>query len=469
MTFFMQIKNFFNDLWHIKEPMSRFRVAQLLFIWSLTFAWCKEGFMRVAAFLAMLLMWKTMPMPQFSLKGKDFSRTTFCLVMVFFLWIFTVPMIFGVTTVAEELQSFVKPLEVLVFILLSLFFFRGDDFEDKFAFWSVVGLSTFIFSCAVNRYTHNFNDTSGLNSAFLNFSPMAASHYIAMWFSCLTYYVFRKKTSIAICILAFCAMSLALPLAIVTYYRGSITVIVGITLFSILFAFLLIRQSLTIKIGVIASIIAFNALAGFLICSYVDLSVPSAIWSSRLQLRMVSKNGKQVSIGDIFAEWQKIGEEGQDATSQGAELDAEHLTTGRMSAWKQTIAKIKEKPIAGYGLGKSFKSFNIKSELSHELHTSEIITHPHNMMLQAAVHTGLPGMGLFALSQLALFFLALSKTVASKKQTLYFIFAMMVIAKFFAGLTEGFFMPARYFLVPFWCLAFYVMLNDSQKDDPASI
>ncbi len=429
------LKNFFNDLKHIKEPFPRFRVAQLLFIWSLTFAWCKEGFMRLTAGLALLLMWKTMPIPRFSLKHKDFSRTTWFIVLAFFIWIFTIPLMFGATTLAQELRDFVKPLEVLIFILLSLFFFRGEDFEERFTFWSVVGLCAFIFSCAVNRYINNFADVRG-HDTFLNFTPIAALQYISMWLGCLICYLFKKKGNLLIRILALIAIIIAPGLALISYYRGAILVCVATLLFALFFVFLLIRQRVFVKLSLVLLVILLllGATATSLLCVPDKCSAVFNIWQERIE-----STSSEMSQTNSF----------------------EGLSTGRWSAWRQMLGKIKARPIAGYGLGLSFKSFNIRSDMSRTLHYDEIISHPHNAMLQAAVHTGLPGLALFLLSQLVLFILAISKTVASRHQTLYFTFAIMVIAKFFSGLTEGFFMPARYFLVPFWCLAFYVMFNES--------
>ena len=437
------LKNFFDDLKHIKEPLPRFRVAQLLFIWCLTFAWFKEGFMRITAGLALLLMWKTMPIPHFSLERKDFSRTTWFIVLAFFVWIFTIPLMFGATTLTQELRSFLKPLETLIFILFSLFFFRGEDFEERFTFWAVVGLCAFIFSCAVNRYINNFADARGLDT-FLNFTPMAAIQYISMWLGCLVCYLFKKKSNLLIRILALIAILIAPGLALISYYRGAILACVATLLFALFFAFLLIRQSVLVKLSLVLLIILlFLGVATTLLLSFADkCSVPFDVWQGRLGL-----TSARISQTNLF----------------------EGLSTGRWSAWRQEVDKIRVRPLAGYGLGLSFKSFNIRSDLSRALHYDEVITHPHNTMLQVAIHTGVPGLVLFLLSQLVLFILAISKTVASKHQTLYFTFAIMVVAKFFSGLTEGFFMPARYFLVPFWCLAFYVMFNESQTNAPESV
>ena len=190
-------------------------------------------------------------------------------------------------------------------------------------------------------------------------------------------------------------------------------------------------------------LISFCCISPLAIATCVDVSRPIEIWYSRMDLRMRNTTRQHINI--------------------------ENFSTGRWSTWKQTLHKIKARPIAGYGLGLSFKSFDIRSDMSRTLHSDEVITHPHNTMLQVAVHTGLPGLALFFMALLVLFILAISKTVASKHQTLYFTFAIMIIAKFFAGITDSFFMPARYFLVPFWCLAFYVMFNESQTNAPESV
>jgi O-antigen ligase len=77
-----------------------------------------------------------------------------------------------------------------------------------------------------------------------------------------------------------------------------------------------------------------------------------------------------------------------------AVVDPASLTRdSRLEVWRETVERVAEKPLVGYGFGRGI----LREELRAELHGSHNLWHAHNYFLDALLQIGVPGLLLFLL------------------------------------------------------------------------
>ena len=115
-----------------KDEEQRFRMAQMLFIASVSFGWfIADGYRRGLFLLAILLLDKSQRKIDVMCYWKGFTNFAGLLLITLFLWVTLMPLFSGMEPLLDRIASLPRPIEVFLYGVGAMIFAKDDFFEKN--------------------------------------------------------------------------------------------------------------------------------------------------------------------------------------------------------------------------------------------------------------------------------------------------------------------------------------------------
>lgn len=399
----------------IHDNTFRFQLAQILYICSISFGWyIEDGYRRALFLLALLLTSKSLRKTKVLSNSKGLTKLAVYLLVGFAVWITTIPLLFGISSVTSRLQSLARPLEVCLYVYGIFIFARDKNFIKYFSAISLVSAAIFILLVFIQR-------------SLVSFVPMydgwaLRTHaaiggltvcMIVPWFlyNICASNVSNCKRCINVVLLAIASLTIVSTYYLTVWLAFCTQIISAIILCVVFFK----NKHLLL----ILSILVIGGGAGF---GYLYTRIPE-VKTNVQQLLMIDKN-----LNDF--------------------------TNNRVEIWKEAANLIKVRKTFGYG----WVSYNDFASIKKN--------HPHSSYLEAAFITGIPGLMLYLLTLGTIFVLSLKNLFTKRGPTVFsYVIILMLVAYGVGSFGEAYFFIRREFLIPFWttiCMVIAPIFNDTQ-------
>jgi len=376
--------------------------------------------------VALFIIDKTQRRASVVKEWRGLTKITGWCFIVFGLWIILVPLVYGDESLFERLRGVPRPLEIALWIWGAFVFAKDKYFNQKLL---LTGACACIFGV-----TFQF-----IQRVYLGFSPETHGWIFGMpavWSALsiicllpwLVYLILRADKSFNI---LFYGMVLIGALFVILVTYSSTMWFSFLSLFVIL-AFVLLLNN---KYRPTKQVYCIMLL---LLCLIMMLFVTFEFYAPKINDRICDR---------ICVELNQL-------SSINKNFDT--FTTKRELIWIDAVNIIKQRPVYGYGWIDYSNTYAIK-----RCDKRIIDSHPHSSYLEAAFHTGIPGMSLFLLS-LLLFSLICIKIIFIEhtRNVIAFAALLMLGAYVVGGFAESFFFLSRGHALLFWVPVSLLLTNN---------
>ena len=384
----------------------KFRLAQLLFIFSIAFGWyIEDGYRRVTLIAALLLLDKHERKLDIGCHWKGFSKIAAIIFIALGLWVLFAPLLGGVEPLIERIRGLGRPIEVIICCVGILIFAKDEFFEKNFFRMSLLSAIIYFMLVFTQRMLVSFSTDRG-NWIFNKYAAFVGLILLSLlpWVLYTLNNNGEDRRWRFSCVVV---LPVALFTITVTYYRT-----IWIALIAQLFVMLPLNYYMfNCNLKKISKLL----LVLFIFFTMTGMFLYKA--NTAIRNEIVSNIYSFTQIGKNF----------------------EKFTSKRGGIWAEAIQLISARKITGYG----WIDYNDVAKIKKN--------HPHSSYLQAAFHAGIPAMFLY-ISVLCIFeFLALQYIISKHiLSPIVYTVALMIVSTAVAGLTESYFFTSREYLIPFW-------------------
>lgn len=387
-----------------KDEEQRFRMAQILFIASVSFGWfIADGYRRGLFLLAILLLDKSQRKIDVMCYWKGLTNFAGLLLMTSFLWATLMPLFSGMAPLLDRIASLPRPIEVFLYGVGAMIFAKDDFFEKHLCYLSIASAVFVSFFAFAKRLVLHFSVVRdewvfGMHAAL-------AGLIIASLLPWILYAICKKRTDMRHLVFYIAAAFISLSAIFVTYYR-------------------------TIWIAAAAQLILAVPLSYY--CFNANLLNHKKLLAALMLLTVAV-------LGYSYQNSYIIRDRVDRLMSIGRDFDT--FATDRGEIWHEAATLISQRKLGGYG----WVDYNNFAVIKKH--------HPHSSYLEAAFIAGIPAGVLYGMVLAAFFSLALRYIfTGTGPRSIAYVVALMILTTAVAGLTEAFFYASREYLVPFWTM-----------------
>lgn len=385
----------------------RFKLAQILFILSVTLGWyVADGYRRGLFVAALLLLDKETRKINVRSCWSGLSKFAGYSLLALGLWVIFVPAICGIEPLSERLSGMARPIEIFLYCVGTVIFAKDDFFDRSLIQIAIITAVCWFLFVFAHRGLLSFSTDRQL-WIFRKHASFAGIVLVSLlpWLLCAIYDIRENKYFRYICVVAF---PFALAAILVTYYRTIwMAAIVQIALSAPLayYAFNL-RLSRIFKLSVI--FVAMLAMLTLIVSTFGS--------DIKTELRQNVKSFLWMTS------------------------NFDRFTSQRLEIWEEAAHLINNRKLGGFG----WIDYNDMAGIKK--------AHPHSSYLQAGFHAGIPAMCLYVAVLCAFEILAIRYIFKrrNKGSPVVFVVALMIVGTMIGGLAESYFFTSREYLIPFW-------------------
>lgn len=396
--------NFIRDIYFTNGSFNRFRLGQTFFIFAVTFGlFMGDGIRRLLFLAAMCCLTKAQMQEKFYADWTKGQKSAAFLLALFCLWVFLVPLLFGIDPIIYRIERAERPIELFIIMWETLIFAK-----DLFFFKNIKNFA--VFTCAaysVLAIGQRF--MLGFPINFGNWIMTGMAWRVGALLSGLlpwVFYAFLVERSRKL----ICFYSICIILTCITIFLSFYTtfwVVMAVQFIAVfLSAAVLYREKLKRLSVFIIICVCIMSCAVYGIASHYD--------------------NFRSGAGGLLSQFDQLA-------NLGGDFDPTKFTNRRYEIWQRSVSLIKERPMLGYGWTEG-NMIMIKKNVHH----------CHNAFLQAAWNAGIPAAVMYA-ALLIILGLSSIRTLAKNKNIMpvQFVVLLSLLTYVVCGLVEDMFRSKR--------------------------
>ncbi len=391
----------------------RFRLGQLFFISAVTFGLLFSDTTRKILIISSLFcLTKTQIKENFYISWSTQQKTTGCILLFLCLWIFFIPLFFGVDPILIRLQSTGWGIELFVFMWATLLFAKDFFFIENIKKFAIITCISYSVFALCQRFSLGF--VIDFSNWPMSLGAWSVGTILSVLLPWMLYDVIVETSSKKTIFLLF-----ALTVT---------SIVLFLTLYTTFWLVLLIYMAIVLCIMGLFFKDYFQKL--FFLMILLSIIVIVALYCA-------SHFYKNLYDG-LFIQFSQLSL---------SEFNAEKFTNSRYHIWVEAVNFINLRPILGYGWAE-FADFSVEQR-----------GHTHCAFLQAAWTAGWPAMVLLISFLMNLTYRCLSLMKKQGKLLIVpFVVLLVILAYFACGALDDMFRATRRIVTLYW-VTFMLMLT----------